>query len=69
MIRIIVGVAALIAVSPSGWAQEVDRQAVAAVPQEHTAIQQRLESYLEAFNKHDAAAVGTILVTRRRLGC
>ena len=58
MIRIIVGFAALIAVFQSGWAQEVDRPAVAVVPTEHTAIQQRLASYMEAFNNHDAAAVG-----------
>jgi uncharacterized protein (TIGR02246 family) len=58
MIRIIVGVTALMAVSHLGWAQEAVRQEVAALPKEQTAIQQRLESYVEAFNKHDAAAVG-----------
>jgi hypothetical protein len=51
MIRLIVGLAALNAVSSLGWAQEVlgraqdvNRPPVAAVPTEHTAIQQRLES-------------------------
>lgn len=44
-------------VVPWASAQDVDRQGVAASPDE-AAIRQRLESCLDAFNRHDASAVG-----------
>lgn len=45
-------------VVPPVSAQDVERKVVAAVP-EVTAIRQRLQSYLDAFNRHDATAIGT----------
>lgn len=58
MIRTIVASAVLLSLTHVGLAQSDSREdAAATVPGEQQAIHRRLESYLEAFNKQDAAAV------------
>ncbi|MGE3778242.1 MAG: SgcJ/EcaC family oxidoreductase [Pirellulaceae bacterium] len=46
-------------VMPWAQAQDVGRQNKSAASQDEAAIRQRLTSYLEAFNRHNAAAVGS----------
>ena len=57
MIRTIAVSVVFVSLTQVGLAQSDNRPDAAAVPGGHEAIHQRLESYVAAFNKQDAAAV------------